>query len=200
MNNMKIEKLEQGSEEWFAAREGRLTASNAQAIATAGKGLETYIIKIMSEKYSKGERKSFSNEHTDRGNELEGKARELYSFSNNVEVEEVGLIEMNEYVSCSPDGLVGDEGGIEIKCIDDFGYFKFFLEGEKNIESKYLWQIQMNLFITKRKWWDFVAYNPNYDKPIFVYRILPDKDKFKKLEIGIEAGTEKIKQINKKLS
>ena len=195
---MEIKKIEQGSEEWFRERTGKLTASNAQAIATAGKGLETYIIKLLSEKYSKGERISFSNEHTDRGNELEDKARELYSFMNDVEIEQVGIVELNEYVSCSPDGLVGDNGGIEIKCPDDFGYFKFFLDGEKNIDSKYMWQVQMNLFITGRKWWDFIAYNPNFDKSIFVFRVLPNKDSFRKLEI--EAGIEKIKQINKKLN
>jgi len=197
---MKIINLEQGTEEWFAARIGKLTASNAQAIGANGKGLETYIIKIMSEKYSKGDRKNFANEHTDRGNELEPKARELYSFLNDTEVKEVGMMKLNEYVSCSPDGLVGDDGGVEIKCPDDIGYFKFFIDGEKNIDSKYLWQIQMNLLISGRKWWDFVAYNPNFDKSMFVFRIFPDEEKFKKLEAGFEVGIKKIKEIDKKLS
>lgn len=53
---------------------------------------------------------------------------------------------------------------------------------EKAIDSDYVWQIQMSLWVTKRKWWDFLAYNPNYEKSSIPFRIYPDPEKFAKLE------------------
>jgi len=193
--NLKINNCEQGSEEWFEVRKGKLTASHAQAIGNCGKGLDTYIIEMMSEYYSSGEKEQFTSKHIDRGNELEPIARQVYSLEKGVEVEEVGFIEYSEYIGCSPDGLVGEDGGIEIKSIDDTGYFKYLLNGADEIDTKYLWQVQMNLLITGRKWWDLVIYNPNYKKSMLVFRIDPDKEKFEALEKGFKIGIEKILEI-----
>ena len=194
---MKISYCEQLSEEWFNSRVGHMTGSHAQAIANCGKGLDTYIRKTMSEVYSSGERENFSNKHTDRGNELEPIARNIYELETGNDVKQVGFIKHNNYVMCSPDGLIDDDGGIEIKCIDDFGYFNLLLD--EKIDTKYIWQIQMNLLISKRKWWDFVVYNPNFKKSIIIQRILPDKEKFAKLEQGLIEGEKQIKSILKKL-
>lgn len=60
----------------------------------------------MAESYSSAERENYSNEHTDRGNELEPQARSLYELENMVKVETVSFIEYNEYIGCSPDGLI----------------------------------------------------------------------------------------------
>jgi len=189
--------LEQGSEEWFIMRKGKMTASHGQEIGNNGKGLETYIISLMSEFYSRADKEHFSNGDTDRGNELEDQAASIYSFNNEFEVRKIGFIEYSEYSGCSPDRLVGEDGLIEIKCPKDEVYFLYLLYKEKVIESKYIWQMQMLLLITGRKWCDFVAYNPNYPESIFIYRIYPDPDKFKKLLIGLEMGEEKIKAIKK---
>jgi hypothetical protein len=197
---MKILKLQQGSQEWLNARKGKLTASHAQAIGNNGKGLETYIIELMAEYFSTGEKEQFTNKHTDRGHELEPIARSIYEFENDVKVKEVGFIEYNEHIGCSPDGLIGKDGGIEIKCIDDIKYFKYLLNGEKEIDSGHLWQVQMNLLITGRKWWDLEIYNPNFQKSMLVFRITPDKEKFEALEKGFEIGIQKIKEIKSKLN
>lgn len=74
------------------------------------------------------------------------------------------------------------------------------LKGSSEIDSKYLWQIQMNLLITGRKWWDYVSYNPNYSQSLLVHRILPDPVKFKSLTEGIMNGKRLIKEIQKTLS
>ena len=108
---MLIHNLEQGTPEWFALRKGKMTASHAQAIGNDGKGLDTYIFKIMAEEYSSGEVVHFSNSHTDRGNELEAVARSLYEMENDVIVEQVGFIEHDNYVGCSPDGIMADLKG-----------------------------------------------------------------------------------------
>lgn len=196
---MKIYYFEQGSPEWFAARVGKMTASHATAIGNCGKGLETHVLTLMAEYFSSGEKEHFSSSHTERGNEYEPIARRVYEFENDVIVDQVGFIEYNDYVGASPDGLVADDGGTEIKSIDDVKYFKHLLNGEKEIDSDHVWQVQMNLLITGRKWWDLIYYNPNYKKSTCVYRIYPDAEKFESLQKGFAMGEEMIKSIKEKI-
>jgi predicted phage-related endonuclease len=195
---MTIYECEQKSDEWFSLRKGKMTASHAQAIGNNGKGLDTYIIGLMAEYYSSGEKEMFSNFHTDRGNELEPQARSIYELTTGQTVQEVGFIEYDEFTGCSPDGLVGEDGGLEIKCLNDVAHFKHLLNGADEIDSGYIWQIQMNLLITGRKWWDYVAYNPNFQQSTFVHRFTPDEEMHKKLLTGITEGAKKIKDIKSK--
>jgi putative phage-type endonuclease len=192
----KIHKINQRSEEWFAIRKGKMTASSAQCISANGKGLESYIISLMAEKYSNNTEK-YSNEDMERGVELEQAARETYEIEKD-KVEEVGFIEMDEFVGCSPDGLVGEDGGIEIKCPNDVNFFKLLVDREKAIDPKYLWQVQMCLLVSGRKWWDLVFYNPNFDKNMLVFRITPDLSSQEKLIVGIEKGKVIIKNLEQK--
>jgi len=192
--------IEQGTPEWFNMRKGRMTASHAQAIANQGKGLDTYIHEMMAECYSNADKEQFSNKDTDRGHELEDQAASIYCFNKGVEVKTVGFVEYSEFAGCSPDRLVGEDGLLEIKCPDDKAYFQHLLYKEKAIDTKYLWQMQMELLTSGRAWCDYVAYNPNYDESIFIYRIFPDQEKFKALLVGIEMGEEKIKSIKKILN
>lgn len=190
---MQIYKCEQLSDEWFAIRKGKMTASNAQAIGANGKGLETYIYTLMAEKYSNN-KEYYTNKDMERGIELEEQARMTYEIENE-KVEEVGFIELNEFTGCSPDGLVGEDGGLEIKCVNDVNFFKLLINGEKELDTKHIWQCQMCLYITKRKWWDLSIYNPNFDRNLLVFRIEPDEAKFLKLQAGIMTGENKIKEL-----
>lgn len=194
---MEIINVEQNTAEWLEVRKGKMTASKATAIGNNGKGLESYIIELMAEYYSTSQEEHFSNKHTDRGHELEPIARGIYEFERDVTVEQVGFVQRDEFTGCSPDGLVEKDGIIQIKCVDDTKYFKFILNGESEIDSGHIWQCQMELLVTERKWCDLVMYNPNYKKSILVYRILPDKEKFKALEDGLKKGKEKILAIKK---
>ena len=197
---MKIYKeIIQQSPEWFALRARKMSASSAQQIGNHGSGLYTYIFNKMAEFYSSAEKKQYTDRHTERGNELEPVARALYSLHTGEKVEEVGFIEYSEYVGCSPDGLT-EEGCIEIKCPDDVKYFKHLLDGEKAIESAYIWQMQMNMLITGKKWCDYIAYNPNYKEPLFIHRIYPDYAAFAKLGEGFEIGRKLIIEIEDKVS
>lgn len=192
---MKIHSFEQLSDEWFAIRKGKMTASHAQAIGTNGKGLDTYIMEIMSEYHSSGKKEHYTNGDIERGIELEEFAREMYELETDSKIDQVGFIEHSEFAGCSPDGLIGKEGGVEFKALKDINHFKMIVNGEKEIESKYLWQIQMCLFITGRKWWDFVSYNPNYKKSLLIFRIEPDETKEEKLKEGMKTGEKKIKDL-----
>jgi len=194
---MKIYTFPQQTNEWFEIKKGKMSGSEAQAIGNNGKGLETYIYKVVASLYGKEE--NYTNPDMERGNELEDEARILYSLETNQEIQQVGFIELDKYTGCSPDGLVGKDGGIEIKCPNNVNYLKLLLNKEKAIDTAYIWQIQMNLLITGRKWWDFVAYNPNFESSITIIRIFPDEEKFKKLEEGFEKGKALIKEMINKL-
>lgn len=193
---MKIINCEQGTPEWFKARDEKMTASHATAIGNSGKGLDTYIKKMMSEHYSSKEKEQYTNKDLERGNELEPLARQVYELETGNTVEQVGFIEYSKYVGCSPDGLI-DDGGIEIKCPDDSEYFEYLLEGADAIPSGYIWQMQMCMLITGKRFWDFIAYNPNFKKSICIFRIYPDLEKFEKLKKGFEVGETLIKVIKK---
>lgn len=189
---MKIHNFEQKSDEWFECRKGKITASHADTIATNGKGLETYINEVMSEYFSSGEKENFSNEHTERGNDLEDTARSIYELENNVNVEQVGFIEYNDFVGCSPDGLIGEDEGLEIKCCSDKVYWEILMTNDCSSMSKWKWQCLMNLLITKRKKWNLVIFNPNFKKSMVKIEILPDEEKFNKLLTGFTIAEQKI--------
>ena len=193
---MKIYNIIQGSPEWFNMRVGKVTASHAQAIGNNGKGLDTYLLEVVSEMFSSAQKDQYSNEHTERGNELEPLARSMYELQENVEVEEIGFAEYNDFVGCSPDGLVGKDGMIEIKCPDDKTYFNLLMN--EKIDNAYIWQCQMNMLILERKWCDLVFYNPNFEKSMKIFRLEPDKEMFSRLKEGFaKAEKEIIRMISK---
>jgi putative phage-type endonuclease len=190
---MKIINCEQQSEEWFNCRKLKMTSSKAQAIANNGTGLQSYIYELVAEYYSSSEKEHFSNEHTERGNELEPTARDMYELETGNKVEQVGFIEMNKYSGGSPDGLVGDDGLIEIKCVEDKKYFKLLVDKEEITD--YDWQIQMNLLVSGRKWCDLVIYNPNFEKNMIIQRKYIDELKQEKLKVGLAQGEKMIKDL-----
>jgi len=188
---MIIHDMEQRSDEWYKIRELKLTASNATAIASSGKGLETYTTKIVSEYFSSSEEESYSNKHIERGIELESEARSIYELETSNVVKEVGFIEHSENVGCSPDGLIEKDGGIEIKCNEDKAYTELAISDK--VDTTYMWQMQMSILICNCKWWDFVCYNPNYKRSIYIKRITLDTTAQDKLLKGIGKGVEQIK-------
>jgi len=197
---MKTINCEQGSQEWLDARKGHVTGSHACEIGNNGKGLDTYILELMSEYYSSGEREYYTNADMERGTELEELAASMYEIENDVTLEKVGFVEYNDYAGCSPDRFIGEDGLVEIKCPNDKNYFKFLLDGEKAIDSKYLWQMQMQMLVTGREYCIFIAYNPNFKTPMFVKKITLDPVKQAKLHEGLKAAEEKIKSIKAQIS
>ncbi len=86
---------------------------------------------------------------------------------------------------------------IEIKCHDDVKHFRLLVNGTKEIESKYIWQMQMQMLITDRKYCDMVAYNPNFKQSLFMHRFHPEVEKFAAIKKGIEAGKKRIQELKK---
>jgi len=199
---MKYHQCKQKSDEWFAIRlEHPLTASHAQAIGNQGKGLDTLCWEKIAEKNSKGEKTQYTNEHLERGNELEEEARVIYEFETGNSVTEIGFVtntSISKIGGVSPDGLVDEDGLTEIKCFADAKHFQMSVKG-LTIESKYMWQMQMQLLFTERKWCEFVAYNPNFEKSLLVERVFPDKEMQDKIIAGLKKGEDIINNINKQV-
>ena len=190
---MKIYNFEQRTEDWYNIRKGKMTASNAETIIANGKGLETYIYNLMAEYYSSAEKENYINADMQRGIDLEPEARLEFEFYTNLDVQEVGFIEHNEFIGVSPDGLIGDDGLIEIKCPNDSIYFKLLLSN--NIKPEYIAQMQMQMYVTERQYCYFVSYNPNFEKSLYIKKINRDEEMIDKLKKGLERGTELIKEI-----
>jgi putative phage-type endonuclease len=194
---MKIyQELEQGSEEWLKLRLGKFGGTDAQAVATNGKGLETLCFEKVGEIITGRLKEQYKNEDMQRGNELEKTARLAYEMETSNIVTKVGYIELNEFIGVSPDGLVGEDGMIEIKCPCDAVFVRFLYD--KKIDTKYEWQMQHQMFVSGRKWVDYVLFNDNLNK-IEVNRVERDEAKIEKLRIGTEAGVLKIKEILSKV-
>ena len=191
--------LVQGSDEWFAVRLGKLTASKAQQIGNGlsktgkiGAGLETLCFEKVAEILSGTREEGYKNPDMERGNEQETLARSAYELENNADVKTVGFIELDERVGCSPDGLVGDDGLVEIKCHNNLNFTKLLFS--KKIETKYIWQMQMQMYIAERKWCDYVAFNENFENLITI-RVERDEEAISKIVEGIELGKARINEI-----
>ena len=146
---MQIHNCDQYSDMWWSVRSKKMTASKAQAIGSQGKGLETLCFEIVADHYSSKKQESFSNSHTDRGHEFEPEAAMIYQAETLNDVQEVGFVVYDDYVGCSPDRLVNDDGLAEIKCLSDKVFFQLLID--RKIESKYLWQMQMQMLVCNRE-------------------------------------------------
>lgn len=197
--NLVIHNVEQGTPEWFDLRlKYPLTASVAQAIGNQGKGLETLIWEKLAEKYSQADKENYSNKDLERGKELEPIAREMYELETGNKTEVVGFItnsKISKIGGASPDGF-SEDGLIEIKCFNDAKHFQMIVDSEKSkIESQYIWQMQMQMLFTERKWCDFVAYNPNFSKSVLIQRVSEDKEMQNKIIEGLKIGEKLINEI-----
>jgi hypothetical protein len=118
----------------------------------------------------------------------------VYEKKKGVKVREVGFLEVNNYLGYSPDGLVGDDGMIEIKCFDTHTYFANVCEDQ--IKKDHIAQMQLGLLVTGRKWCDYIIYNKFYERQsMYITRIKRDEDFIKKLEESIEIGISRIEEL-----
>ena len=167
---MRILEAEQGSEEWLAARVGRPSASQFHKLVTskgkASTSADKYIDLMISERLTGRSELIFVTDAMQRGTDLEPEARAYYELVTGNEVEEVGFIldDSGEF-GCSPDGLVGYDGGVEIKCPAAHNHVAWARKGV--CPSKHYAQVQGCMYITGRKWWDFMSYHPDI-KPLIV--------------------------------
>jgi len=198
MDYPKIHMMEQGSDEWYAARLGHVTASNfGTAIAKPGSTRSTLMRRLVAERLTGLPQGTYKNANMERGNELEPQAREYYESLNDCVVKEVGFIECSEHVGVSPDGLVGEDGGIEIKAPLPSTHIDYIVKDRE--VAVYRPQIQGLMWATGRKWVDFVSFCPEVtNRQYWSKRILRDEQYIAELEVKISIFiTEMLKMIDK---
>lgn len=174
--------VQQNSDEWFALRLGKVTASRFGCImANYGKAFgdpaKDYALQLALELATgKKAEFSFTNEHTERGHEQEPIARMLYEDEHFVTVSNGGFFDWIEYGD-SPDGLVGDEGVLEIKSVIAKTHYATLRRG--SFDPAYKWQLIGHLDCTNRNWVDFVSYCSDFPpkKQLIVYRLHRDQVK-----------------------
>jgi hypothetical protein len=171
-----IRGIEQGSDAWGLERAGSVGGAGINCVLAKGQGKsrQSLLYRLAGEILADGPIPSYSNGYMERGHEHEPEARALYEFMHDCTVEQVSLIRADiPGVHVSPDGLVGDDGGIEIKTMMPHIYVELIDTGK--IDLAYIRQCQMFLWVTKRAWIDFIAYCPEITtRPMWVKRITPD--------------------------
>ena len=165
--------MEQRSEEWYAARKGRVTASMAGAImGVAPYQTRAQALRRMVRDACGAEPEFTGNIATDYGTYNEAGALIDYRLETGDDVRAVGFIAFEDWAGCSPDGLIGNDGGLEIKC--PFGKRKDVDPVFKTLADQphYYAQVQFSLYVTGRDWWNFYQWAPAKSAQIEV--ILPD--------------------------
>ena len=185
-----IRDIPQGSEEWIQLKLGVATASNFNKIITAGgkesATLEKYALQLATESTLFSAEPNFKNEIMARGNELEAEARQVYQEETFNIVEEITMFKSDcGNFGYSPDGLVANDGLIEIKCPLATTHFQYILEDK--VPSDYWQQLQGGLWISNRNWIDFVSYHPNFkEKKLFIKRVERDDNYIYQLDILVK--------------
>lgn len=175
---MKTLMMAQGSTEWEMARLGRVTASEVGALVTplwkirAGEGPDTYLHQKLCERFLGYMPDTGSTWSMDQGNLVEKIALPWYTFTRDTEVRRVGFCATDDgRAGCSPDGLIGEDGGIEAKCQQPPRHLKYLLAGE--VPSEYLPQIHFSMLVTGRAWRDFLSFSRQF--PSLVVRVNRDE-------------------------
>lgn len=183
---------EQRTAEWFAARLGKVTASRvADLMATTKSGYaasrDNLMAQLVVERLTGQAQESYSNASMQWGTEQEPFARAAYEIATGQMVEECGFVPhpMIDNAGASPDGLVGDDGLVEIKCPNTATMIETLLT--QKVPSKYITQMQMQMACTDRLWCDFVSFDSRLPAKaqLWVKRVPRDPEFILKMEVEI---------------
>lgn len=188
MDSLQIfDTFEQGTPEWFAVRRGIPTASCFDTVMASGRGggesktRKTYLLKLAGEIITGDPMANYSNDDMERGKEQEEEARRTYKFLYGGDLKPVAFIRRNwadgSAAGASPDCLVDDKGGLEIKSAAPHIQAERLLRGDLPPEHRH--QLQGGLWLANRDWWDFASYCPKM--PMFRVRVTRDEGFIAKL-------------------
>lgn len=185
--------MEQHTQEWWDDRRGKATASRMgdlmRRLKRGGWGADrdNYLREKVAERITGKNRDRKKVASLDHRLELEPDARAAYEFYYECDVTTVGFIDHPRIpnAGASPDGLVGSEGGLEIKCLDSQGHIDLILAG--GIDEDYILQCHFGMACTGRQWWDFVAFCPEMPEEgkLWVQRVERDEAKIAEIESAV---------------
>lgn len=179
----------QGSPEWFSARLGKATASRISDVVAKtksgfGASRSNYMMELLCERLTGTQMEKFTNAAMAWGTEKEPEARDAYAWRADVEVIQIGFVNHQTIPmsGASPDGLIDNDGLLELKCPNTATHVETLLNG--TIPAKYITQMQWQMACTDRSWCDFVSYDPRMPDHmrLFVKRITRDDKLIAELE------------------
>ena len=189
---MKVITAEQGSEAWLAARAGKVTASMISNVLAKPEtaAFRDYQAQIVAELLTgKPQGSDFTNAAMEFGTENEPFARSAYEVSTGFTVDEVGLVlhPTIDRAGASPDGLVGSDGLVEIKCPKVATHLAYICAGV--VPTKYKNQMLFQMICAERAWCDFVSFRPDLPEhlQLFVIRFQRDEAKIKELITAVNS-------------
>lgn len=169
---MKKHNIEQGSDEWHQIRKGKITGTYLKAIMGTPRARQEAIYEMIAERLTTGIESETSFENAmDRGTRLEPDAISMFEFETNLKVERTGFCEddTNPLIANSPDGLIGEDEAIEVKCLEGKKHIKAWLTNE--VPEDYQWQVVQYFVVNpKLKKLYFVNYHP--DIPVHPLHII----------------------------
>ena len=195
--------MDQRTDEWFAARLGKVTASRvADVIDKTNTGpsasRENYATQLVLERLTNKQAESYTNSAMQWGTETEPMARQAYELKRGLFVNETGFVDHPTIEMCgaSPDGLVGADGLIEIKCPNSATHMETILT--QKVPAKYIPQMMWQMACTGRNWCDFVSFDPRFPEnlQIFIERVTYDPTYVRMLELEI---TQFLDEVTKKV-
>lgn len=184
--------MEQRSPEWFAARLGKATASRIVDVVARiksgwGASRANYMAQLVCERMTGTPQDAYVNGAMQRGVETEPEARIAYEFYSDNTVDEIGFIDHPTIAmsGASPDGHVGDDGSVEIKCPNTSTHIDTLLSGK--VPEKYVVQMQWQMACSGRQWCDFVSFDPRMpeDLKLFVERVRRNDEDIAALEVAV---------------
>jgi putative phage-type endonuclease len=197
--------MEQRTEEWFAARLGRVTASRiADVVAKTktgyGAGRANYMAELACERLTGQRAESFTSKAMQHGTDTEPRARAAYELLTGASVVEVGFIARDDMAAgASPDGLVGHDGLIEIKCPNTATHIDYLIKG--SVPGNYALQMQWQMACTGRQWCDFVSFDPRLpvDLEMWIKRVDRDEALIADLEAEVRKFLGELDEMMDKL-
>lgn len=180
--------VEQNTDEWLEARIGRATASKFSDIMANGRGgaesvgAKNYRAQLVAERLSGNREETYKSSSMLWGTETEPTARLQYELRSGNDAEESGIFLHDTLLAgASPDGLIGDDGLLEIKCPNTATHIETLRK--QQVPPVYYWQVMGQLWITGREWCDFVSFDPRLpaNAQYFCTRVFRDEEKIAEL-------------------
>jgi hypothetical protein len=196
---MEIINCIQGSDEWWEAKLGMVSASNFAKVLNKGSGRKLYMRKLAGQRLTGTYEESYKNKIMEKGNELEPAAREYYEKEKGYTVKQVGFVARDEWVGGSPDGLISPDGGLEIKCVLPSTHIDTILKAK--MPTSHIPQVQGLLWVTEQEWWDFISYSPLLKgNPFYCVRVPRDEDYIALLEKEVGRFVNELKDMIEKIA
>lgn len=196
--------MDQGSDDWRRLRLGKVTASRvADVVARTktgwGASRANYAAELILERLTGCWQEGYTSPAMLHGTATEPYARQAYSLATGVDVFECAFVDHSEIAmtGASPDGLVGDDGLLEVKCPQSATHLETLLSGD--VPAKYVTQMMWQMACTGRQWCDFASFDPRMPEPmrLFVKRIPRDPS----MVLGLESDvSEFLRELDSKVA